>query len=98
MPWRNRFRDLALDFHAQVISQEHVSSALALNFCSCKCGWKHADRGMDQQSVHSIFTHGQLCVVEIIHVNGNTVGERRESWWQLKRRTKNTRATRTKAK
>ena len=72
---RDRFRYLAFHFHTKLVSQEEIFATPAAHFSRSQRCRQHAHRGMHQQSIDAVFAHSELCVVEVVDVNRNSVGE-----------------------
>ena len=82
---RDRFRYLAFHFHTKLVSQEEIFATLAAHFSRSQRCRQHAHRGMHQQSIDAVFAHSELCVVEVVDVNRNSVGKGSKAGRQLGR-------------
>src|ERR1700730_9629483 len=70
-----RLCNLAFHLHSYVIRQHQFFSGGNSQFRVAQDGRQHRYRGVYEQTVDSIFLHGELSVVIVIHVNGNAVSE-----------------------
>ena len=83
MTGRNGLGNLAFNFHADVVGQHQIFSRSPSQLTDCECWREHSHRGVREKAVNAVLRRGQLRIVEIIGVNGNSVGKRREARMRL---------------
>ncbi len=73
------FRNLALDFHAQVIGHEKILGAGSGRVTKGQNSGKYGHRGVGEQSVYTVLANRQLGVVKVLDVDRQAIGEGREA-------------------
>ena len=79
---QDRLGDLAFDLYPDLIGGHQLTAALPIPFGERQHRRQRRCRRMGEQAIDAILGHGELGVVIVIGVNGNSVGERREACWQ----------------
>ena len=72
---RDCFGDFAFHFNAQMVSKHELFGRNVFPFSEREDCGKNGDGRVDQKPIDAILRSGELGVVKIIRVNGNTVNE-----------------------
>ena len=75
----NGLRDLALNLHTELIGQKDICTRCIQSLALGNGRWQSGRGGVSQQTIDTVFGDGELCVVIVVCVNANAVGEGCES-------------------
>src|SRR5579859_6430287 len=73
--WRDRLRDLALHLYSGLVCNQQVLSASSPDFGRRQSSRKHTDGRMHEKSVNPVFGHRELSIVEVVDVDGYSIGK-----------------------